>query len=495
VERSSVDEAVATEVALADLPSTSGAHWANRDVRREGAQKAPFRRPPALRSQTEAPESSSVDNRDDAGWNAFLPAATAARPESAWESGSGEHEQHAEPGTSSRASFGVTDEPISGHWFGKDPSPVSPAGPAQSQHAMPLAVELPAHDTDGTAATAAGDWPATAAGDWPESPFRDQTPESPFRDDAPETPFREQTAETLFGEQASETPFRERTPEFFEQPQAFFDQAPAHEIRPHRAEAKGNHHQDEPRRSKLLVGATVALSALVLLGGTAAGVAYFAGDQSDITSVLELGSADNGGTVATAPLGGRSAASFELVAATRRAVVQTQDLGDDLFKITAAGDSGTAPKPALTGDKVQLLLSADGDDPRGNVQVLLSNKVTWALTFTGGGDEQLVDLTGGKISSVDLTGASRRVDLKLPKPSGTVPLRVTGAIEDLSLASPKGSPVRVQVDSGAKTVAAGTRTLQNLKPGSTLTPKDWKVPNRYDVDAEARLTLLTVRTL
>ena len=472
MERTSVDEAVATEVALADLPSTSGAHWANRDVRRTGGQQTPFRRPPAVRSETEAPESSAVDNRDDAGWNAFLPSATVARPESAWESGTGEHEQ-AEAGTS-RASFGVTDEPISGHWFGKDPSPISPAAPAQSQHAMPLAVELPVRGADGMPATTAGDWPATD-GEWPATDG--------------EWPA---TAGDWPSTTAGDWP---ETSAFSEQPHAFFDQSPSHEVRPHRAEPKRNHHQEEPRRSKLLVGATVALSALVLLGGAAAGVAYFAGDSSDISSVLQLGSADNGGTVATAPLGGRKAASFELVAATRRAVVQTRDLGDDLFKITAAGDSGTAPKPALTGDKVQLLLSADGDDARGNVEVLLSDKVTWALTFTGGGDEQLVDLTGGKISSLDVTGASRRVDLKLPKPSGTVPLRITGAIEDLSLASPQGSPVRVRVDSGAKTVAAGTRTLQNLKPGSTLTPKDWKAPNRYDVDAEARLTLLTVRTL
>jgi hypothetical protein len=45
---------------------------------------------------------------------------------------------------------------------------------------------------------------------------------------------------------------------------------------------------------------------------------------------------------------------------------------------------------------------------------------------------------------------------------------------------------------GAKTVAAGKVTLRDVKPGSTLTPKDWKVANRYDVDASARLTLLSV---
>jgi len=47
---------------------------------------------------------------------------------------------------------------------------------------------------------------------------------------------------------------------------------------------------------------------------------------------------------------------------------------------------------------------------------------------------------------------------------------------------------------GAKTVAAGARTLRDVEPGSTLTPKGWATNNRYDVTAEARVTLLSVET-
>ena len=54
------------------------------------------------------------------------------------------------------------------------------------------------------------------------------------------------------------------------------------------------------------------------------------------------------------------------------------------------------------------------------------------------------------------------------------------------------SPVRVRMDGGAKTVAVGGRTLRDVRPGSTLTPKGWQVRNRYDMDAAARITLLSV---
>lgn len=417
-----------------------------------------FRRPPASNSFTE-------EERQQP-WDAFgstpQPAQHAAAEEPA----------PSDTGSRSRASFGMTDEPISGNWFGHDPSPISPAGPAAA----------PSHG-------------------YPASP-QHQAPTQP-EPIAVELPVRMAESNTGTHHWQTQMPIGRGSQPAHEAGAGFFDEQQHHEIRAHRADAAaaGHHHQTAPRRSKALAAATVTLTALVLLGGVGAGVAYFSGDDKSLGSVLQLGSDTSDkaeapdDSVATAPLGNRTSATFELVAATRRATVKTQDLGEELYRITSADDSGTAPRPTINAEKVQLLLEATGEGARGNVEILLSSKVTWALRFTGGADEQLVDLTGGKLSQVDLTGTSRRVSMTLPRPTGTVQVRIAGAIEDLSLSSPSGSPVRVRVDGGVKTVAAGTRTLRDLKPGSTLTPKDWKTANRYDVAAESRLTLLTVKTL
>jgi hypothetical protein len=234
------------------------------------------------------------------------------------------------------------------------------------------------------------------------------------------------------------------------------------------------------------------LSAIVLLGAAAAGVVFFSGSNKSLSSVLKLGVGDNRDKTVTAPLDGRDAAAFDLVAVTGKVNVRTQDLGGDLYKITAAGDGVVLPDAVLNENRVRLQLTGGGDAASGNMDVVLSSKVRWSLRFSGGADEQIVDLTGGQVAAIDVIGGSRRFELSLPQASGTVPVRVTGAIEDFSIKSPAGSPVRVRVDSGAKTAAAGNVTLRDVKPGSTLTPKDWKVRNRYDVDAAARVTLLTV---
>ncbi|MGA5304486.1 hypothetical protein ACPCHT_31565 [Nucisporomicrobium flavum] len=281
---------------------------------------------------------------------------------------------------------------------------------------------------------------------------------------------------------------------------------PGREIRPHRAARHPAHPTapaasaglpEAPRRSRGVLLAGLALTTAVLLGATVAGVAYFSGPDKDLTSVLELGAGDKAEQrTASAAVEGRTAAGFDLVSAVTRVTVRSEDLGDRLFSVTTADDSGVLPKPVLAQDKVQLYLTPDGDgNATGAVDVVLTTRVTWTLRFSGAADEQILNLQGGRVAGIDMLGGARRTAIQLPAAAGTVPLTVTGAVDELAMTSPVGNPVRVQVKGGAKTVAAGARTLRDVAPGSTLTPKNWATNDRYDVNAEARVTLLSVETV
>ncbi len=431
-----------SDVAVADLPSTSGADWANRDNaalrQRPRGSDTPYRRPPAVNSFPGGESPSAEVDDTDGGWFADR---TGDRNNGTEEDRNENDSTQAEPAapdygpapptTPGRVSFGFT------------AGPISPSGwSAVAADATASAPASPAHGSDAARATV----PETGVGEFISGPGREIRPHRAARRD------------------------------------------PGAHDHEHNAPRSTPHAATPPRRSRTVMAAGAALAALVLLGGTAAGVAFFSGSDQSLDSVLHVGA----GKTATAPLDGRTKADFDLVAATTKVTMKTRDLGDDLYKITSADDSGMAPSPVLADDRVQLHLTPDGDGTSGRVEVLLSSKVRWALRFTGGADEQSVDLAGGRVSSIDVVGGSRHFELSLPTPAGTVPVRVTGAVEDLSITSPQDSPVRVHVDSGAKTVAAGNRTLRDVRPGSTLTPKGWQVQNRYDVDAAARITLLSV---
>ena len=130
-------------VAVADAPSTSGAHWANRDndniYRKTGT---PYRRPNAVNSFPGDEEDGGAEPEPASWWGSTPPAADDgdADGESSWPEPPDQAEQpppHREfvtappfgpapPASSSRASFGVTDGPIGGYRPGYGPAgPVS----------------------------------------------------------------------------------------------------------------------------------------------------------------------------------------------------------------------------------------------------------------------------------------------------------------------------------------------------------------------------------
>ncbi|WP_306212309.1 hypothetical protein [Actinoplanes sp. RD1] len=268
----------------------------------------------------------------------------------------------------------------------------------------------------------------------------------------------------------------------------------AHEIRPHRAAPP----PAPPRRNRGVMVAGLGLTAAVLFGGGVAAVSYFSDPGGGLTSVLELGSADQKTPPRTvfAAIDGRKKATFEMISGARKVTVRSADIGDSLYRMTTAEESGMVPEPVLTDDKVQLSLAAeDPDTPgTGEVEVTLSTKVTWSLLFSAGAEEQILNLEDGRIAAIDFAGAAQTTTVQLPEAAGTIPVKVTGAVDQLAMTSPEGNPVRVKVKGGAQTVAAGSRTLKDIAPGSTLTPKDWATDDRFDVEAESRVTLLTVAT-
>ncbi len=248
------------------------------------------------------------------------------------------------------------------------------------------------------------------------------------------------------------------------------------------------------RRPRMVTGGMAVLGVVAVLVITLTGVIYYSGPDSKINQMLNL-SAGGGGSsshLVTAPLNGRTRAAFEMLAASDSIRVSVADIGDDLFRISTPDESPLLPSPQLTNDGVRLQVTRNGVGADGQVDVVLASRVRWSLRFSGYAAERDVDLGEGKVEKIEVVGGTRRAVLALSKASGTVPVKITGGVEELTLRAPTGSPIRVKVGGGAATVTAGTRTLRDVAPGSTLTPKDWNTSGRYDVDTASKITLLTV---
>lgn len=244
-----------------------------------------------------------------------------------------------------------------------------------------------------------------------------------------------------------------------------------------------------------LIGAGVAAVALLLTGAT---VIVVSRDTSDggqwAPPAAAAAAAENVQPVAenhtaTAARDGRTEAGFDLLDGAAKVSLRAADLGDDLYRIsTPAGDPGV-PRVEEQDGRVRLRLGNRADA----VDIALSTRVRWDLRVAGGAELSTIDLTGGRIGGVDLTGGATRINLTLPRPDGTLNVRMTGGVNLFDVRTTGGVPVRVRVGSGAAQVTLDGRRHQGVAAGSLFTPELWaEADNRIDVDAAAGMATLTV---
>jgi hypothetical protein len=236
--------------------------------------------------------------------------------------------------------------------------------------------------------------------------------------------------------------------------------------------------QDPPRRSRKFLVVMAGLVAVVVAAAVvAAGTAY--------RLIFDRGPAPTD-RVATAALGDRREAAFDLVTGTTSVTVRSADLGADLYRIVTPRGSDILPRPILKGGEVDLHLVPSGEEGPGAVDVLLTSRVSWQLRLTGGAVNHVVDMRAGKLTGLELVGGATRAELTLPRPTGTVPIRMTGGVNQFLIHAPAGVLTRVRVGSGANSVNLDRLTETQIAPGTVFTPDGWaRGRTRYDIDAAA----------
>ena len=180
----------------------------------------------------------------------------------------------------------------------------------------------------------------------------------------------------------------------------------------------------------------------------------------------------------------RAEAALELTGDAGAVTVRIADLGGDLVRVTPPARSADDD-----GRLVRLAVNGDG----GPVEVLLAARVRWDLRITGGADSKRIDLTGGLVRGVALAGGAGHVELSLPRPDGTLAVRLDGGVGTFDVRAAAAVPVRVRVGSGAGQVVLRGESHTGVAAGALFTPDRWAdAGDRVDLDAAAGLRQLTV---
>jgi hypothetical protein len=195
----------------------------------------------------------------------------------------------------------------------------------------------------------------------------------------------------------------------------------------------------------------------------------------------------------SAPREGRDDAELVIVSGATTVAVVSEDIGDDLYRVSTPDDSRLRPEMVTVDDRFELHLQDTGLSGPAAVRVRLHPQVAWRVRLAGGATESLVDLGSGRVAGVEFSSGSSRIELTLPKPSGTVMVRMSGGANDFLIHAPQGIPVLVRANGGAGAVTVDGQRRTGLAAGTVLDAPQWdSAADRYDIDAVAGVSNLQV---
>jgi hypothetical protein len=203
--------------------------------------------------------------------------------------------------------------------------------------------------------------------------------------------------------------------------------------------------------------------------------------------------ADGGDHVVTGPRANRTEATVELLSGVTAVTVRAADLDGALYRVRTP--SGGKHVPQVTDDDglVQVQLGDSGRAGPSAVEIELAAATRWTVRLLGGATEETVDLSAGKVAEVALVGGATSVDLTLPAPAGSVPVRMVSGVATWAVHAPDGVPVKVFVGSGAGTVTVDGSSRSGVSAGTTIAGDGWDAAaDRYEFVASGGMSTFTL---
>ena len=81
-------------------------------------------------------------------------------------------------------------------------------------------------------------------------------------------------------------------------------------------------------------------------------------------------------------------------------------------------------------------------------QMALSGVIPWAIEIEGGLTDLSGSLAGVNLERLEVNGGANHLELELPRPGGTMIVRVNGVVSDARFVRPRGVPISVRVAGG-----------------------------------------------
>jgi hypothetical protein len=187
----------------------------------------------------------------------------------------------------------------------------------------------------------------------------------------------------------------------------------------------------------------------------------------------------------SAPRGGHSRGRLEFSRGAAHLAIRGASI-EDLFQARFE-----EPVPSVAVDGATVTVRYPTFDPRGWLrsrprrggEVALNQAVAWQITVRGGVAHLDADLRDLPLEALELGRGATRLDVRLPRPAGVVPVRINGGASHVRIRRPAGVPARLHVGHGVADLRFDDQELGAVGGRLRLaTPEAAQAADRYDID-------------
>lgn len=192
-------------------------------------------------------------------------------------------------------------------------------------------------------------------------------------------------------------------------------------------------------------------------------------------------------------------ATLRLVGGAGRVEIRSDIALEELFR--ASHEPGT-PEEVLEGERVTVryaihrLLGRFAATEETSSRFALSTARAWDISAPDGVSALDADLSAGRLTALRVGHGGGTVRLRLPRPTGTVPVTVAGGAREVIVFRPEGVMVRVATSGDVtRVIIDGGRPIGPLAGNTTVEPPGYALAeDRYDISVSGGCDSVLVAT-
>lgn len=132
---------------------------------------------------------------------------------------------------------------------------------------------------------------------------------------------------------------------------------------------------------------------------------------------------------------------------------------------------------------------------RGSGDITLNGSIPWTLQFDGGVSNLTADLNRVALKGMVIEGGACRLHATLPRPNGSVRIRIGGGASNIQLMRPIGVPCRIRIAQGAVDIDLDDQHFRAIGGETRWETPDFKSSiDRYDITISGGARKLIVDT-